>query len=83
MKISCLLCVKNARTSQQTIFPSSSEVLLCHLAHFHSAGSWGRVFFSFLNVSGKECVSVDKHCVKMGLCDKTGFPISWSWMGEP
>lgn len=58
-----------------------SEVPLCHLAQISLLGVEGRVFF--LNVSGKGCVSVDNHSVKMGHCDKTGFLISWTWMGEP
>lgn len=40
-------------------------------------------FLLFFYVSGEECVSVNKHSVKMGPCDKTGFPIRWSWMGDP
>lgn len=41
------------------------------------------MLFFFLNASGKEYVSVDKHGVTMEPCDKTGLPIRWSWMGEP
>lgn len=64
-KIMCLMWDWRAgEKSQQTIFPVSSEVLLCHLAHFHSAGNWW-CFFLLLNVSDKECVSVDKHRVRI------------------
>lgn len=75
------LRLESGKKSPQIIFPPSSEVLLCHLAHFYSPVS--RFFPPFLNVSGKECVSDDKHSMKMGPCDRTGFPISRSWMGEP
>lgn len=40
--------------------------------------SWERTEFSMWNVS-----LMIKYGVKMEPCDKTRFPISWSWMEEP
>lgn len=57
---------------------STNRVLVCYLVHLHSAGSC-----FLLNVSSRECVPVDKHSVKIDPCDKTRFPISWPWTGEP
>lgn len=71
-------CASQRKHSPQTIFHLLSEL---SFSTFPPCWSWGRV--CILNVSGKGCVSVDKHSVKMGPCDKTGFPISRSWMGEP
>lgn len=40
-------------------------------------------FSPLFSKRSKECFCVDKRHMKMGPGDKTGFPISRSWMGKP
>lgn len=68
------------QTNKQTTRPSSCEVLLCHLARLQSAGIWGR-WVSMCQVQNMSLMI--KNVWKRGLVIKPGFPISWSWMGEP
>lgn len=42
-QISVSLVLKDEETLSRMMFSSSAEVLLCHLAHFHSAGRWDGV----------------------------------------
>lgn len=66
---------RGKKTALQMMFSSVAEVLLSHLARFHSAARKNSFFFPFFKCS-RENSAVDKHHMKMGPGDEAAFPVS-------